>query len=198
MRSSHRRQLRRIHRRFGRDAGGAISFEFAVTFPLLMLLLISSFAFFDAFRTNALMAKIGYAINDIVSRFKEASPAAITEMALLQRKMTPFNVSAQQIRITNICMGPNGFRVFWSASEAEAGTTPLPILTDATIPLDIMPVLAEQESVMLTEIRGTWAPLIDGFGLTDREFSSELVIRPRFVRMMPHTTLAPGTPICPG
>ncbi|MEM6971336.1 MAG: hypothetical protein AAF577_00920 [Pseudomonadota bacterium] len=183
--------------RFRKHDRGGISFEFVIMFPVLATLLISAFSYFEAFRTNSVMSKIGFTINDIVSRVSEYSNAEMGDMTLLQRKMTPFNVVNQRLRISNICMGPSGLRVYWSQTSAQIGTTPPLELTEATIPVDIMPTLVEGESVMLTEIWGQWTPVVTGFGVGPREFNSELIIRPRFVRMMAHAERRPGNPICP-
>ncbi|MEM9764612.1 MAG: hypothetical protein AAF968_19270 [Pseudomonadota bacterium] len=166
-------------------------------FPVLMTLLISAFAYFEAFRTNSVMAKIGYTINDIVTRERTFSNAEMNDMTLLQRKMTPFNVENQRLRISSICMGANGLRVFWSQASAQQGT-PVPLeLTNDKIPVDIMPTLNPGDSVLLTEMWGNWTPVVTGWGVGPREFNSELIIRPRFSSMTTHAELRPGTPLCP-
>lgn len=62
---------------------------------------------------------------------------------------------------------------------------------------EIMPSMASQDSITLTEVEGRWQPHLLNVGLGSQRWRSELVTRPRFVKMIPHTFRNPAN-ICPG
>lgn len=193
------RALDRTHdhpRGFRRDERPAISMAFVVMLPLLLAALVSSFGLFNALRTGTLTARVAYVINDIMSRHDAVDPVDMAYLAQLRRNMLPDTVTEQRMRITSICFAGGRYRVMWSDTDQEVGVEGYGAMTDRQIPHDIMPALAEQESVILTEMSAVWSPAIAGVGVTRRVLRSELVIRPRFVLMIPHATLNPSH-ICP-
>lgn len=179
-----------------RDERGAISMEFTLLFPVLMLLLITTFGFFTAFRAADVHTKVAFAINDIVSRGAHVTTADLEELALVQRKMLPDEITQQALRITSVCFGGGAHRVMWSFVDVQEGAPPLQVMTDDTIPAEILPSMVEQDSVLLTEMQARWEPAIAGFGVGGRTLSSQLAIRPRIVKMVPWLGVAQGN-TCP-
>ncbi len=178
------------------DQDGAISVEFLITFPLLMLWLVFSFIFFDAYRSNSQTEKVAYTMSDIMSRHDAVDATDIAFVFGLQDKMLPPRLDQRASRITSICFEDGVYKVLWSISDTDPGVEGMAPLTDETIPLDIMPAMAAQDSVILTEVRARWTPITSYGGLPPRQWVNALVSRPRFVQIIPHETLNTST-ICP-
>ncbi|MEM6422762.1 MAG: hypothetical protein AAF698_09245, partial [Pseudomonadota bacterium] len=141
-------------------------------------------------------AKVAFAINDIVSRGEQVTTVDLEELVLLQRKMLPDTITGQALRVSSICLGDGVRRVMWSFVDTQEGGPAWRPMTQDTIPHDALPAMVEQDNVILTEMRGTWAPAISGFAVGQRTFESELAIRPRIVKMMPWEGVSPNN-TCP-
>lgn len=182
--------------RFLRDERGAISMEFVIWFPLLMFILLGCFVWFDAFRSSSQTSKVAYTVSDIVSRYESVDNARMADLFALQSKMLPPGVDRRALRITSICFAGGEHHVLWSQSANGADVEPMPEMTESDIPFALLPAMAEQESVILTEVRARWRPLTTYVGLGEKVWGSELVTRPRFTNIVPHADLNSAT-ICP-
>lgn len=183
-------------RRFAGDTRGAMSVEFMLVMPMLLFALVGGVGFYATFQSFNETAKVAYVVNDIVSRYEDVDTPQMVELMDLQQKMLPTRIKERSLRITSICFAGGSYKVLWSWSSHTVDTSPLPQLSTGEIPLDMMPTLEEQESVILTETRGTWQPLLRAFGVFDQQWYNVLAVRPRFVQIIPHATLNPAT-VCP-
>lgn len=186
------REGRRGRRRFCLAESGAMAMEFVVIFPILLFMLLGSFVFFDAFRSNSLAAKVAYAVNDIMSRHEDVDDVDMAYLFALQQKMMQGNVDRLTLRISSICFKDGAYKVLWSYTARDEGVPEPAQLTDATVPLALMPTIPATDSVILTEIGGRWQPAFTYAGMTERPWNNALVVRPRFVRIIPHETLNPS------
>jgi hypothetical protein len=188
--------FRNIRDEFLGDEGGSISIEFMVVFPLLLFLAISGLGFWDAFQSNSKTAKVAYAVSDIMSRHDVVDATDMAYLYGVQDKMLSPDLDRRSLRISSICFEDGIHRVLWSYSASSNDIVPLGALTDEEIPVQIMPAMVPQDSVILTEVAVRWQPHFLNIGLSSRTWRSELVSRPRFVKIIPHTTLNPSN-ICP-
>ncbi|MEL6481556.1 MAG: hypothetical protein AAFQ75_08915 [Pseudomonadota bacterium] len=192
----HRHTLRRAFAAFWAAERGAISFEFMIIFPTLLVMLIGSFGYFEAFRSTSMTSKIAFAVNDIMSRHDTVDNVDMQNLFAVAEKMMPPTVTGLQMRVTSVCYENSTYKVLWSYVDAEVGTTPPAQMASAEIPVGVMPTIDAQNSAIITEVWGTWTPFMTLVGLAPRTIESRLVIRPRFVRIIPHDTLNPSN-ICP-
>ena len=183
-------------RRFLDDDHGVIVIEFTVWLPLLILWIAISFLFFDAYRSNSKTEKVAFAISDIASRYESVTQSDVDDLVALQNKMLPGRLTEKSTRISSICFEDGVYKVLWSYAAADPGVTGIDPLTDDTIPTELMPAMARQDSIILTEVRAKWSPASRIGGLADITWVNRLVTRPRFVQIVPHETLNPTT-ICP-
>ena len=177
------------------DDHGSITMEFVIVMPFILFLATNGLAYWDAFQSNSRTAKIAYSISDIVSRYEVIDTADLNDLYGVQDKMLDADLDRRSLRISSICFEDGVHRVLWSYSASGNDiATPL-ALTDEQIPVDILPVMASQDSIILTEVETRWQPHLH-VGVESRTWRSELVTKPRFVKIMPHTTLNPSN-ICP-
>jgi len=178
-----------------KDDHGSISIEFMVVFPLLLFLSISGLGFWDAFQSNSKTAKVAYTVSDIMSRYTDVDDVDMTYLYSVQDKMLSPNLDRRSLRISSICFEDGNYRVLWSYTSNSADITDPGALTDEDIPVEIMPTMAPQDSIILTEVEARWQPTIN-VGVGDQTWRSELVSRPRFVKIIPHAALNPSN-VCP-
>lgn len=181
---------------FLRDERGNMSIETLIVIPLLMFALIGGLTYWNAFNANSRTAKVAYTVGDIMSRHTAVDATDMTYLFDLQNKLLPGNVFERQLRISSICFEDGRYTVLWSYSESGRDVLALPVLEEADIPVEIMPSMAPQDSVILVELRGSWMPQFLNYGISGARWNNALVVRPRFVKYIPHSDLNPAN-ICP-
>ncbi len=182
--------------RFLRDETGSMSLELLVILPLFATILVASLAFWDGYRTKSQTAKIAYTASDIISRYDVIDDSSMGEVVAMIDKMLDPGLDHRIVRVSSICFADDRYTVLWSHATNSNDVTPVAPLTDAQIPVDFLPLLEDQESVILTEIHARWRPIFDYIGLTEQSWANTLVTRPRFKEIVPHQQLNDST-ICP-
>lgn len=172
-------------REFLVDEGGSVTMEFMVALPLLVAWLVGSFVMFDMFWSYSQAEKATYVIGDLVSRVDAVSDSIFDEYAVVYGLMTPRAPGPTDLRISTVAFEDGNYVLRWShvthgvAGAASTGTMPL---TDATLPLAILPTLAEFDSVVLVEAFTPFVPIAGWFGLEPFTMANQVTLRPRFVR----------------
>jgi hypothetical protein len=174
---------RNLVRRFAAEESGSITVEFVLWLPLLFVLLAGSYIFFDLYRASSKAVKATYTLGDIVSRQVTVDDAFIDDLLPILSASMADNLSGQQVRVSSIQYDADNevYTVLWS--RAVGGGE---VLVDGEIPLEIMPAMADLDTVILTETRVPYAP-IGGYLIDIETVTYENVIthRPRFVQAIP-------------
>ncbi len=160
-------------RRWRRDEAGSSLVEFALLMPVLLLLLLGSVTLFDVFRTWQSVEKATFTVGDMMSRQMVMSQAQLDSMIVLMRQIVP---AADQggLRVSSISRSGERLIVNWSRSVGKnVPNTPLPA--------DILPEIADGDSVLLTESFVPHTTLADIAGLGAFTFNARAANRPRFV-----------------
>lgn len=181
---------------FLRNETGSMSLELLVVLPLFVTVLVASLAFWDGYRTKSQTAKIAYTASDILSRYDVIDDASMGEVVAMIEKMLDPGLDHRSVRVSSICFADDRYTVLWSHATNSSDAATVKPLTDAEIPPDFLPLLEEQESVILTEVHARWRPMFDYIGLTEQFWRNTLVTRPRFKEIVPHKQLNEST-ICP-
>lgn len=184
---------------------GTMTVEFVIMFPLVAIWFAMSFQFFATFRSNSQTSKVAYTIADIASREQdheghfdaEGNPEIgfradeLESLFALQKKMMPRRVNHESLRISSICFREGDsatdsddlYRVLWSWASDSTGVPELDVfveLQDDDIPEDIMPIMADQDTILFVEVAGTWHPVSTPFYKpSDFRWSNKITIRPR-------------------
>lgn len=163
-------------RRFIRDDRGSLIVEFALWLPWLLFWLIFSLAAFLHMNSRGDAAKATYAVSDIVSRFNgPITRADLGDLDFLYREMQNGG-SGLQMRVSSIQFINGAHTVLWT--ECFGGTAGL---VDQTIPLEVIPTMANLDTVILTETFTPYLPISNLFGLRASTFEIRVATRPRFV-----------------
>ena len=163
---------------FRRDNSGSITVEFAIIIPMLFWGYASSYIFFDGFRQSTINLRAAYTIGDMVSReTRVLTPAYIDSMynmaQLLTRAESPMSMRITVIRWDE---ADNQFYLDWSQPRGAVGAMTQENLVDMA---DLLPVMPDQERVILVETWNTWEPVIN-VGMEARTMDNFVFTRPRF------------------
>jgi Flp pilus assembly protein TadG len=164
-----------------RDAeDGALSVEFAVLFPFLMLFYTAMFVFWDAFQGQSVAVRATETVADMMSRETAAFDAdylngmnEVFDWLTSAAGETAMRVSAVGMEVDD--EGIAEFAVFWS--HASASEVPS-LAVEELEPRVPTPSLGEQLIVLETFV--AHAPLFD-VGLPETRFENLVVTRPRYV-----------------
>lgn len=184
--------------RFASTAGGSITLEFVILLPFLLGVMLGLVEFYNAWRAKTRFEKIGFVINDIMSRHDVVDEVDIAYLVELRDRMLPVTVAGAWLRISSVCFEADAYRVMWSVADgpdAAGGRSLVPLADGASLPAP-MPRLDGQDSVVVTEVGGRWRSRLGGVTVTSIEFDSVQVGRPRFVRMIPHAAINASN-LCP-
>lgn len=166
--------MRRILKLFAGNQSGASATEFSMLLPVLLIVLLGSITAFDMFRTAQNVEKATFSIGDMLAREKGALNATTLGNMLVLLHNTVPSARVGGLRISSIAMVDGRFVLRWSRSVGQGvPTTP--------IPSNILPEIANGDSVLLTESFVPHPAMISGFGIGDVTFSAKAVYRPRFV-----------------
>ncbi|MEM8793681.1 MAG: hypothetical protein AAGE80_18840 [Pseudomonadota bacterium] len=170
-------------RRFAGDTRGSITVEFMIWIPVIMLWLSFSVAFYDANKNRNDAAKAAYTISDLVSRQVEVSEAFFDQLAALQDNLLPRTAANHRLRITSIQFleaededAEDAWVVQWSAGRRGAEA-----LTEDTLNTNLLPPMADLDTVVLVEIAVPFVPVMQNVGINTQTWSLPVVSRPRFV-----------------
>lgn len=162
-------------KRFSRDDRGAITVEFVVWCPILLLWFIGSVAFYDAYRDRGRAEKASHVISDIVSRQVEVSPAFVTSLHDLLETMLADMPPGKWIRLSSIIYTGGEYFVQWS----DATGSGLP-MEDDEIPSDDLPIMADGDTVIIAETYVPFEPILGWTGMSSGVISRVVPIRPRY------------------
>ncbi len=180
--------------RFRRDTDGTITMEFAIVAPLFIFTIIIGFELFDAFKSNSRAAKATYTLADILSRQVEIDDDYVSELHLVFDALLPWLNEGKTVRITSIVYDEgdpdddtdNQYVVSWSKHSDETNTMNIAFeLTGSMLTqqeyVDILPTIADGDSIILVETTVPHRSLVSVLGLGDLVWRNQVAIRPRFV-----------------
>lgn len=187
--------MKSLMSRFRRDENGTITMEFAIVAPLFIATIIIGFELFDAFKSNSRAAKATYTIADILSRQVEVDDTYASELHLVLDALLPWLNEGKTLRISSITFhegdpdDPNDndvYNVAWSKHSDDTNTINFGLeLTGSMLTTveyqDLLPTIADGDSIVLVETEVPHRSLISLLGLGDLVWRNQVAIRPRFV-----------------
>lgn len=186
---------------------GTVTIEFVILFPLLIAWFLGSFIYFDAYRSKTLTAKVAYTMSDLVARTEDTIDTVTARSYYdIQERMMPRRIDESWIRISSICyrerevggvVVESEYRIHWSTVfddhyDVDAGEAPNinKYVDDSEIPVNLMPLMADGDSIIFTEVFAVWEPIAEQWagymGLKQLTWAQRVTERPRFLRVVPH------------
>ena len=167
--------IRAFLRRLRRDEQGASIIEFALLAPILLVVLLGTVTLFDMFRNAQNVEKATFTVGDILSRQTTVTQAQLTSLLSLVRHMVG-TADDGSLRVSSISKASGALKLDWSKVVGNNAS-----VAGAAIPYDLVPDMADGDSVLLTESFVPHGAFAAGFGLDNITFKTRSVHRPRFV-----------------
>jgi Flp pilus assembly protein TadG len=200
--------IRDFLRRFNDDEHGTIAIELVLVTPVLMWVLLSTFVYFDVYRTESNSHRAALTIADMFSREQTAITGTyLAGTRQLLRTLT-FSEANPDFRVTVYRFDdPDGdfigdYRRVWSRNRGLG-----PNLTNNDLltlkQAERLPILAHGDRAILVETRTEYSPPFTfglgpfaGTDLDDVTFQTFNVIRPRFNPSLCWDRLEPQADLC--
>ena len=178
-----------LAKKFAGDERGSMAIELVLVVPILTWVLLSTFVYFDAFRTEANAKRAAITVTDMFSREETEIDENYLDGALKLLKTLTYADSDPDLRVTvyTFSSSADAFQVVWSRN---VGMTPN--LTDANLAAfrtkGRLPVMADGDQSILVETRTEYSapftigigPFTGGTDLDDVTFETFTFVRPRF------------------
>jgi len=169
-------RLIRALRRFRDDQSGNITLEFMIWLPVLLTWITFTWTVFQALDHRGDAAKATYTIADLVSRHtEEVEQDWLNTVATLGTQLLPQS-NGNLMRVSSLMVKDGELIVDWSACFGG-----IEALSDGDIPTNLVPSMAELDTVILVETFVPYATISDFIGVDKFLWSNQLVVRPRWV-----------------
>ncbi len=178
--------------KFRRDENATMTMEFAIVAPLLFIVIIAGFEFFDAFKSYGRAAKVTYTIADNLSRREEIDETEIVELHALMNALLPWMNGDKSLTVTSVIYDEtDGYICDWSKPSKVVNVSTGALGIDFKFALnskalstpeiaDVLPTIANGDSIILVETAIPHRTLFSMFGLEDLVWFNQVAIRPRF------------------
>lgn len=191
-------RLPRAARAFATGQLGAMSIEAAIILPVLCLLYVSAFVWFDAFRMQNLNLKATYTLADLISREPEGIDQAYFDgLDAIYDYLTPGDhptgLRVSIIECTANCDddATRELDVCWS--HMTAGQTGL-TTAELRARNDAIPLFANGDELIVTETFMSYTPVFD-VGIGHQDFENTVYMAPRLAGQMKFLS-SPGPQNC--
>ena len=171
--------------KFLRDETANMTVEFVVILPLLILWYIGTLVFFDAYKSRMQADAAAYTIADIMSRFEatDTKPGLqmndIDELLLLRTSMLPSAPAGGWLRFSSIHYDDSdgSYNVQWSCVATGGQALGL---ESGNIPVAELPLMLDDEVIIMVESVVPYRPLVDWVGIAERTWLTRATVSPRF------------------
>jgi len=170
-----------------KDDSGAVAMEFALIMPVLIAFYFGGVSMYDAMRASHQTATVAVTLADLSTRVIDMNDDKRDALfnsgrALMSKWPSETDYSISITSIINPTEANNGDpdvlrAVSWSEATDESAK-----LTDADLPRFDLPTIAEGDSLVIIEVKGTYRPQHSILGTQGNfDITRSSVRRPRFV-----------------
>ncbi|MTI43994.1 Flp pilus assembly protein TadG [Roseibium hamelinense] len=167
---------------FWRNHDGVAAVEFALIFPVLLLIFVNVVALFDGLRASRLIARSAAVSVDLVTRFQgnDFTSDDFDEIIEVSKSIAgPYaentNFTVVVTSIINVFDQDDDLTVAWSASDPVDNE-----LADADLDEFDLPDLAQGDTLILVEVRANYTPILTSEIVVSFTLDDYQVRRPRF------------------
>ena len=172
------RPLRRLMRRFNRNARGVSAVEFALILPVMIALLFATAETTQGLQADRKASLAARALSDLSSQSSVITDADMNNILDATGKvLAPFSVSNAKVIVTGITIDVAGRATAdWSA---QRNWTCYPRGTNMTVPSGLMPPTGTTGYLVLAEVQYRYTPAVAWFTSGTITLSDKLYTRPR-------------------
>jgi Flp pilus assembly protein TadG len=162
-------------KRLRTDERGVAAMEFALLFPVLLLLYFGVAELTAGMMANGRAAHVASVVGDLVTQMPTVKQNDIDDIFLVGAAiMKPFPTTSLKLRVTSVRADDAGVpKVIWSKGQ---GLSPISTGTASGFPSGL---LAAKESMIQTEVEYTYASPIGQTMPTPLTFKTKYYIKPR-------------------
>lgn len=168
--------LKKLLRRFKSNERGTITLELIILTPLMVLWIVGSNSFFDAFKTYLRASRATYTAVDLVSRQETVGPAFMTNVGTIFDSIVDADGSAGSFVVSSIRMNNDALEVDWSVSSSGGAG----MAGSADIPAAYIPILSNGEYIVLIQSQVPYVPIKSWANLQAKTFANTVAVTPRF------------------
>jgi Flp pilus assembly protein TadG len=175
--------IRGAARRFRRSEQGVTLIEFALIFPVMLLLFIGLVEFGEAFSVNRRISNAASTVSDLVSQERSVTNTQLQDIALVANEIVkPYRTAPFSMRIISVVANDTntGATVAWTyptGSPAVGSVYPLPGGQRLTEP---------NSSLIVAETSYAFTPSV-GYFIGDITLNGIAYFRPRLARIVAKT-----------
>ncbi|MEM1161316.1 MAG: hypothetical protein AAGJ28_10310 [Pseudomonadota bacterium] len=166
----------RMLKAFWSDNRGSITIEFVFWVPLLLFTALFIIGAFLAMSSRLQAMMNSSALHHVISAQEEISPEFLTDLSNLMNELGQDASGPTELRFSSIKFNGVDYEVHWTECFGD-----IIALTDADIPVEIMPQMSNQEHILLVESYVPYSPITTTFGLDDFVWSSVKFVKSRDV-----------------
>lgn len=175
-------------RRLAADRGGTVLIEFAMAFPVLVLLYLGGYMLSDAIACNRKVTVTARALTDLTTRYVAVREADVQMILNASAQvLSPYDVSKatiilSEVQVTSVSQTNTQARVVWS--RALNGTAlPDDVSSRVTLPANMAPV---NTYMIVGKVTYTYTPPVKlvGFG-GSMTLTDTIVMLPRIYEQIP-------------
>jgi Flp pilus assembly protein TadG len=168
--------LKKLLSNFKRNERGVITLEMIIMMPLMVLWIVGSNSFFDAFKTYLRASKATYTAVDLISRQSTVGPTYVANVGTIFESIVDAAGASSEVIISSIRMWNDALQIEWS-QNANGN----PGMTNANqIPLAYIPNLQNGEAIVLIQSSVPFIPIHSWGNLTAKTFTNTVAVTPRF------------------
>lgn len=162
--------------RLRRDQSGIAAVEFALLAPVMVAFYLGTTEFCQGYMAQKRMGHVSAMVADLVAQEQSVTPTTLDDVFQISNLiMKPFPTSTLQQRVSSVTLNNGIATVDWSRGSGMTKLNPGAVVD---LPADLV---ANGESVVMTEVTYDYDSPVDYLMPTVTKFSHRYFLRPRVV-----------------
>jgi Flp pilus assembly protein TadG len=158
------------------DRNGTSGIEFALTFPVILLLFIGGVTLYDALRSYNKIVEANGIVADLLSRQTSIDDSFFVKLYGIFSHLQADYEARRALRVTSVTFQGGAYKVAWTKSSGTTTLLPQQVLDGTT-----MPAIPSGDSVIYVEGVAEYRTISHILGFGTITYSDQAFSRPRFI-----------------